>query len=62
MNWAKTLGKAVLGFLTFVVGYIASNPEVVTNLIPENVATMSVGGAVTALIVGIANWLKHKGD
>ena len=62
MNWLITLKKAGLGFITFVVGYLASNPGVITNLIPANIATMSVGGVIAAALVALSNWLKHRDD
>ena len=57
-----TLKKAVLGFLTFAVGYLSTNPQAVTDLIPKDIATMTIGGGVAALIVAVTNWLKHKED
>lgn len=62
MNIFQTLQKALLGFLTFVTGYLATNPAAITNLIPEDIATMTIGGGVAALVVAVTNWLKHKND
>ena len=62
MKWNKTIGKALLGLATFVVAYLASNPALVTNFIPQDVVNMSVGGVVSAIITAVANWLKHKDD
>ena len=62
MNWSKMLLKAALGLATFVTAYLASNPGVITKFIPENIAQMTIGGAVAAGLVALANWLKHKND
>lgn len=62
MNWSKLGVKGVLGIVTFIVAYIASNPQIVTSLIPENIAKLSVGGLVAGLLVSLANWLKHRAD
>ena len=62
MNWGKTLVKAGLGFVTFVIAYLASNPALITNFIPTDYANMSIGGLITAGLTGLANWLKHKDD
>ena len=62
MNWGKTILKAVLAALTFAVSYLAANPEVLTNLIPENLVNLTIGGAVAAGLVALSNWLKHRND
>lgn len=60
MNIITTLKKSLLGFLTFVTAYLATNPGIITNLVPENIAHLTIGGAISAVIVGITNWLKNK--
>lgn len=62
MDFMTVIKKAVLGFLTFVTAYLATNPEMIINLLPANIATMTIGGAVAALIVALANYLKHMND
>lgn len=62
MNWTKTLTKAGLGILTFIASLAVANSGFLTGLLPENIAKMTVGGALAAIIVGVANWLKHKND
>jgi len=62
MDFKKMFGKGFLGFLTFLVGYAVANPDMITGLIPEKFATMTIGGAISAIVVAIANWLKHKND
>ena len=61
MDWSKVLSKGFLGLVTFIVAYIASNPTVITGFVPEKYLEMTVGGAVAAALVALANWLKHKG-
>ena len=60
MSWLKTVQKSFLGFITFIVATVSTDPSVITNMIPENIAGMTVGGLVAALLVGIANYLKNK--
>lgn len=60
MNWKITLKKALLGFLTFVVAYTTTNPQILLGLLPENIVNMTVGGFITAILVAISNYLKNK--
>lgn len=62
MNWKTTGIKGLLGVITFIVAYIATNPTVVTQFIPEKITTATVGSLVAGLLVALANWLKHKSD
>ena len=62
MDFKKMFVKAGLGLATFVVAYLVANPTTITNLIPENVVNMTVGGIVSAVLVGVSNWLKHKSE
>lgn len=62
MNWIKIIEKGVLGFLTWITAYLVSNPSAITNMIPEEIVNMTVGGAVAGLLVALANWLKHLKD
>jgi len=59
MNWTKVIEKGVLGFLTWIVAYLISNPGIITNLLPEEIVNMTVGGAIAGALVALANWLKH---
>ena len=59
MNWLKPIQKGGLAVLTFAVAYLASNPQVITNLLPENIAQMTIGSAMAAAIVALANVVKH---
>jgi hypothetical protein len=59
MNIGKMLWKGVLGFLTYQAGTIANNPAILTGKLPENIAGMTIGGAVTAIVVMIANFVKN---
>ena len=60
MNIGKVFSKGLLGGLTFLVAYVASNPQVVTNLIPENISQMTIGGLVGFVIVAVTNWFKNR--
>lgn len=60
MDFGKTIKKAFLGFLTFITATLASNPGAITSVIPENIAGLTIGGIITAAIVGVTNWLKHR--
>lgn len=60
MNFLTTLKKGVLGLLTFGVAYLATNPDLVLKLVPDQIEKMTVGGLVAAALVMIANWLKNK--
>ena len=62
MNWGKMGSKGVLGIITFIVAYLATNPQMITNLIPENISKLTVGGLIAGALVALANWLKHKSD
>jgi hypothetical protein len=62
MNWSKVGIKGLLGIVTFIVAYIAANPSMVTQLIPKNIAEVTVGSLVAGALVSLANWLKHKND
>lgn len=57
-----TLKKGLLAVLTWIVGYLATNPQILVGLLPENITKMTVGAFVAFLIVSVANWLKHKCD
>ena len=76
MNWIKTLKKSILGLGTglaaaAVFGVVQAisnyNPivcsaEVTENCTPQLVSTAyyAVIPAVTAFLVGVGNWLKHR--
>ena len=60
MKWALTIKKALLGVLTFAVAYLAANPQVVLQLVPQAIQQMTVGAVISGLLVGVANWLKNK--
>ena len=62
MDWKKSGIKGLLGIITFIVAYIATNPTVITQFIPEKITQATVGSLVAGLIVTLANWLKHKSD
>ncbi len=62
MNWFKTLTKSGLGILTFLSAWLVANTDMFVGMLPENVANMTVGSIVAALVVGFANWFKHKDD
>jgi hypothetical protein len=59
MNWLKTVKKALLGFLTFAVAYLATNPAMIDRLIPGDIEKMTIGAGVAALCVALANVLKN---
>ena len=60
MNLFKTVSKSVLGFLTFVIATVATDPSIIVNMVPANIANMTIGGAIAAVIVGVTNYLKNK--
>ena len=60
MNWLKTAGKGALGVLTFLVAYLATNPHIVLNLVPDNIEQITVGSLIAGALVAAANWLKHR--
>ena len=60
MNWLKVGEKGLLGILTFVVAYLASNPSMITNLIPENIANLTIGAVIAGGLVALSNWLKNR--
>lgn len=78
MNYLKMLKKGFLGFFTglaavIVLGIVQSissyNPVVCSETVVDNCTSQFVISAyqaiipiVTAFLVGIANWLKHKSD
>jgi hypothetical protein len=61
MDWKKAIKKGFLAFLTFIAAYVVTNPSIITNFIPENIAQMTVGSFVAAIIVAGANWIKNRG-
>ena len=62
MDWKKTIIKSLQGFLTYAIAYLSLHPEIVVSLIPEDIAKMTVGGAIAAILVGLSNWCKHRSD
>ena len=60
MNWITTAKKGLLGFLTFGAAYIATNPQVITSHIPQNISNLTIGGIAAAAIVAITNWIKNR--
>ena len=60
MNWFTGLKKGLLGVLTFVVAYAATNPEQVMKLVPDKIENMTVGALIAGAMVLVANWLKNK--
>lgn len=62
MDWGKTLIKGLFGIFTYAVAYLASNPTMITNLLPENIANLTIGGVIAGALVALSNWLKHRND
>ena len=62
MNWKKVIQKGGLGILTFVVAYLASHPQLVVSMIPEDIRNMTVGSFVAMILVAASNWWKHRKD
>ena len=60
MNWMTMIKKGALGLVTFGAAYVAANPTVLTHFIPSDISQLTVGGAVAAGLVMLANWLKNK--
>jgi H+/Cl- antiporter ClcA len=78
MDWIKTLSKSILGLFTGAAAVavlavaqalssynpVICSETVVENCTPQFVASawLAVVPAVSAFLVGIANWLKHRND
>lgn len=60
MNWFTTFKKGFLGLATFGVAYLATNPDLVMKLVPDQIEKMTVGGLIAAGMVMAANWLKNQ--
>ena len=60
MNWMTGFKKGLLGVLTFVVAYAATNPEQVMKLVPDKIENMTVGALLAGSLVFLMNWLKNK--
>ena len=60
MNYKIVARKAGCGFLLFVVAYLCSHPQLVVNMIPDDIRNMTVGAFVTFFLAGLGNWLKHR--
>lgn len=56
MNLAKAIGKFLMGFIGTGIGLVATNPTIITDLIPEQWATMTLAG----LVVEIIDFAHHK--
>jgi len=59
-NIFKAIGKFFLGFIASAIGIIVQNPEIIVNLIPEKIATMTVAGLVVELLDYIHHILTKK--
>lgn len=60
MIWSKVLKKTLFGLFTGVIATVTSNPDAVTTLAgASHTAKVS---AIIALLSGINNFLKHRGD
>ena len=62
MDWGILIKKAGQAILTFLAAQLTANTGLLAGMIPENIAKMTVGGLVAAIIVAAANWLKHRAD
>lgn len=62
MDFGKMFQKGGLAILTFIVAYLASHPQLITNLVPKELTEMTVGGLIAAALVALANWMKHRND
>jgi hypothetical protein len=60
MNLAKAIGKFLMGFVGTGIGLVATNPSMLTDLIPEKWATMTLAGLVVEIIDLIHNKLTSK--
>ncbi len=50
MNWAKALGKFLLGAVGTGVALLQTNPDLLLSRLPEGLVAMSIGGAVVEII------------
>lgn len=62
MDWGKTIKKGALGFFTFAAAFVVTHPEMVTELIPSDVKSMTIGSLIAGILVALKNWSKHKDD
>ena len=64
MNWGKVLEKGVAGLLTVVTSVLVSMiPEIqawIAGKLPEEIAQLTIVGAVGFFLNALANWLKHR--
>jgi hypothetical protein len=60
MSWKIVFQKGFLGIATFIVAFLAAQPQILTNLIPQNIANMTVGSLIAGGLVALANYLKNK--
>lgn len=56
----KVFQKGALGILTFAVSYLATHPQTIVKLIPEEIMQMTVGSLVAGAVVALNNYLKHR--
>lgn len=57
MDWLINAKKAGLGALTTLAAFLVANSGIVADQIGAWVAA-----AIAAVIVSVANWVKHKAD
>ena len=66
MDWGKVLDKGSKGLLTMIAALILANipalQNAVVNILPEGIdPQMTIAGAIGAIIVALANIIKHAG-
>ena len=62
MDLGKVFNKGGAAIITFLIAYIASHSEIITQYIPKEFSEMTVGAAVAGLLVALTNYLKHRKD
>jgi hypothetical protein len=64
MDFGKMFQKGFMGAFTALVvsagSIVASNPSIITNLIPAKYGQMTVASLLGFILVAGANWLKNK--
>jgi hypothetical protein len=58
----KGFGKFLLGAIGVGLAYVIQNPNIITSLIPEKWATMTLSGALIEFIDYILSVIKKKSE
>jgi hypothetical protein len=58
----KGIGKFLLGVIAVAITFVIQNPQVITKLIPEKWATLTLSGLILELLDYILHIIKKKSE